>query len=188
MTVAITRTDHDAVGLRGLASQEKDAQVARRLLALALVMEGFSRSDAARAAGMERQTLRDWVHRYNDRGVAGLSDRRHAGGAGPKLSAEEREQVASWVRRGPELAEDGVVRWRLSDLRRRILDRFFVFLDERRVGRMLKALRFSHVSARPHHPQADAEAQRAHKKLRRPCCGGYPGGSARATHRTLVAG
>ena len=188
MTVAITRTEHDAAGLRALASREGDAKVARRLLALAMVMEGFSRTDAASATGMDRQTLRDWVHRYNEGGVAGLSDQPHAGGPEPKLNPEEKEQLAAWVRQGPSLEEDGLVRWRLSDLRRRILDRFFVLLDERSVGRMLKAMRFSHISVRPRNPKADTEAQQAHKKLRHPCGECRPAGRARSAHRTLVAG
>jgi len=168
MTVAITRTEHDAAGLRALASREGDAKVARRLLALAMVMEGFSRTDAASATGMDRQTLRDWVHRYNEDGVVGLSNQPHAGGPEPKLNPEEKEQLAAWVRQGPSLEEDGLVRWRLSDLRRRILERFFVILDERSVGRMLKAMHFSHISVRPRNPKADTEAQEAHKKTSQP--------------------
>ena len=151
-----------------MASREGDAKVARRLLALAMVMEGFSRTDAASATGMDRQTLRDWVHRYNEDGVVGLADQPHAGGPEPKLNPEEKEQLAAWVRQGPSLEEDGLVRWRLSDLRRRILERFFVILDERSVGRMLKAMRFSHISVRPRNPKADTEAQQAHKKTSQP--------------------
>src|SRR5208337_4800208 len=82
----------------------------------------------------------------------------------PKLSAEEKTQLAAWVRQGPDIAEDGVVRWRLRDLRDRILARFFVLMDERSVGRILKTLTFSHISVRPRHPQADAAAQAGHKK------------------------
>ncbi len=62
----------------------------RRMLALALVREGASRTDAAQAAGMDRQTLRDWVHRYNAEGFAGLRDR-HGGGA-PRLLSPEQER------------------------------------------------------------------------------------------------
>jgi transposase len=113
---------------------------------------------------MDRQTLRDWVIRYNEHGLTGLSDLPKRGGAAPKLSAEEKVVLAEWVRQGPDLAEDGVVRWRLSDLRERILARFFVVMDERSVGRILKTLTFSHISVRPRHPQADGEAQEAHKK------------------------
>jgi transposase len=164
MTVQITRRDHDAASLREHASRACEASVVRRLLALALVLEGHSRVEAAKTCGMDRQTLRDWVHRYNEQGIDGLSDRPHGGGAPPKLTVEEKTQLAAWVRQGPNVAEDGVVRWRLRDLRDRILARFFVPMDERSVGRILKTLTFSHISVRPRHPQADAAAQEAHKK------------------------
>jgi transposase len=164
MTVRITRIEHDAAALRQHAARVGEAPVVRRLLALALVLEGHGRAEAATACGMDRQTLRDWIIRYNERGIAGLSDHPHGGGASPKLSVEEKAQLARWVREGPDIAEDGVVRWRLRDLRDRILARFFVPMDERSVGRILKTLRFSHVSVRPRHPQADAAAQEAHKK------------------------
>jgi transposase len=164
MTVQITRRDHDAASLREHASRACEASVVRRLLALALVLEGHGRVGAAKTCGMDRQTLRDWVHRYNEQGIDGLSDRPHGGGAPPKLTVEEKTQLAAWVRQGPNVAEDGVVRWRLRDLRDRILARFFVPMDERSVGRILKTLTFSHISVRPRHPQADAAAQEAHKK------------------------
>ena len=165
MTVQITRLDFDASALRKQAALVTEATVARRLLALALVLEGHSRSAAAKTCGMDRQTLRDWVIRYNEAGIPGLSDRPHGGGAQPKLSDAEKAQVAHWARQGPDLAEDGVVRWRLCDLRDRILARFFVPMDERSVGRILKTLTFSHISVRPRHPQAVAAAQEAHKKI-----------------------
>jgi transposase len=87
--VAITRTELDATGLRRAASRERDAAAARRMLALALVLEGASRTEAARAAGMDRQTLRDWVHRYNAEGPAGLRDRPGERGPKPRLTAEQ---------------------------------------------------------------------------------------------------
>jgi transposase len=163
MTVKITRLDLDAAGLRAEASKATEGKVARRLLALAFVLEGRSRKQAAQSCGMDRQTLRDWVISYNEHGVAGLSGRAHAGGPAAKLTAQEKLQVAKWVRRGPE-PEEGLVRWRLCDLRRRIRDRFFVLMDERSVSRLLKELKFSHVSVRPRHPKADPAAQEAHKK------------------------
>ena len=89
MTVAITRTELDAAGLRAAASRCKDAAAARRMLALALVMEGHSRSEAARAAGMDRQTLRDWVHRYNESGLAGLYNTPERGRPPRKLTPEQ---------------------------------------------------------------------------------------------------
>src|ERR1700761_1464330 len=164
MTVQITRLEHDAAALRQHAGRVSEAPVARRLLALASVLEGHSRAEAARSCGMDRQTLRDWVIRYNEHGIAGLSDLPKRGGAAPKLSIEEKSVLREWVQQGPDLAEDGVVVWRLCDLRDRILARFFVPMDERSVGRILKTLTFSHISVRPRHPQADAAAQEAHKK------------------------
>ena len=116
---------------------------------------------------MDRQTLRDWVIRYNEHGVLGLADRPHGGGPSAKLTDAEKAMLAQWVREGPDAAEDGIVRWRLRDLKQRILARFFVLLDERSISRILKTMDFSHISVRPRHPQADAEAQEAHKKTSR---------------------
>ena len=79
MTIAITRHEPGAGELRREAARCRDARAARRMLALALVLEGSSREEAARAAGMDRQTLRDWVHRYNAEGVEGLRDRPRPG-------------------------------------------------------------------------------------------------------------
>ena len=164
MTVRITRLEHDADALRQHAARLTEARASRRLLALALVWEGHGRADAAKSCGMDRQTLREWVIRYNEHGIPGLSALPKGGGAAPKLLVAEKAVLAGWVQQGPDLAEEGVVRGRLCDLRERILARFFVVMDERSVGRMLKTLSFSHISVRPRHPQADAEAQEAHKK------------------------
>ncbi len=128
--VLIGREDMDAAALRREASRSRDASAARRMLALALVLEGRSRTEAAQSCGMDRQTLRDWVHRYNAEGLEGLKDRR-APGAAPRLSAEQQAEVAEWVRQGPELAQHGVVRWRRIDLARAIEQRFGVELAER---------------------------------------------------------
>ena len=114
--IAITRSDHDAAGLRRAAAASRDAGAARRMLALALVLEGASRADAASACGMDRQTLRDWVHRYNDGGLPGLSNRQGAVGPKPRLTAEREAAVAALVRAGPDPAKHGVVRWRRVDL------------------------------------------------------------------------
>ena len=105
--IKITRNDLDAAGLRRVARRTVSVAASRRMLALALVMEGTSRAEAAEAAGMDRQTLRDWVHRFNEEGLAGLADRQ--GDVGPKrlLSPEQESEVAEWVRRGPDLAEHG---------------------------------------------------------------------------------
>lgn len=159
MVVAITRTDLDASGLRRAASRSREANAARRMLALALVLEGASRTQAAEACGMDRQTLRDWVHRYNEAGVAGLRDKRGRRGPKPRLTAMQEAEVAELVRQGPDLAEHGVVRWRRVDLSRVIEARFGVRLAERTVGMLLHRLGFHRLSARPRHPGHDAAAQ-----------------------------
>jgi transposase len=113
---------------------------------------------------MDRQTLRDWVHRFNAEGVAGLSDRPHAGGVRARLSPAQQEQVADWVRAGPVLEKDGVVRWRRIDLQAKIAETFGLHLHERSVGKLLRRLGFRHISVRPRHPRAEVSAQEAHKK------------------------
>ena len=162
--VAITRSELDAAGLRRAASRSRDADATRRMLALALVLEGRTRSEAAKLCGMDRQTLRDWVHRYNEQGLPGLSDRVPPG-AKPRLSPEQTEAVARLVREGPTASEHGVVRWRRVDLSRVIKRRFGVDLAERSVGDLLRRLGFRRLSARPRHPGHDAAAQEAHKNV-----------------------
>jgi transposase len=164
MTIAVTRTDLEAGGLRAAAGRTRDAAAARRMLALALVLEGATRSEAARAAGMDRQTLRDWVHRYNASGLEGLKNQVNPGGPPRKLSAAQEAAVAEWVREGPKLEEHKVVRWRCCDLRDEIARHFGVAMHERTVGKLLARLNFSRVSVRPRHPEQDMAAQEAHKK------------------------
>lgn len=163
MAVEITRNDLSAGELRLAAARTKDANAARRMLALALVLEGVDRRAAAESCGMDRQTLRDWVHRYNAEGIAGLSNRRSAGRA-PRLTPEQKAVLARMVREGPDLETDGVVRWRRIDLKRRIEERFGVVMHERTVGKQLAALGFRRLSVRPQHPKSDPEAQEAFKK------------------------
>ena len=165
--ITIIRNDHDAAGFRRTSAASRDAVAARRMLALALVLEGASRADAARACGMDRQTLRDWVHRYNGEGLSGLSglsDRTGAVGPRPRLSPEQAAVVAELVRAGPDPAVHGVVRWRRADLATVIAQRFDVTLAERTVGTLLRRLGFVRLSVRPQHPAHDAAAQSAHKK------------------------
>jgi transposase len=162
--VAITRTEHSAADLRRAAARMREAPAARRLLAIALVLEGRSRGEAALACGMERQTLRDWIHRYNTEGLAGLSNRSPPGPA-PRLTPAQKARVAEWVRRGPDpTRHGGLVRWRRRNLRDETATTFGVTLAERTVGDLLRELKFSRVSVRPHHPQRAAAAQEAFKK------------------------
>jgi len=164
MTIAITRTGLDAAGFRREAAREKDAAASRRMLALALVQEGRTRTEAAQAAGMDRQTLRDWVHRYNETGLEGLKNRTGACGPRRKLTEEQEAEFAAWVREGPNQDVHKVVRWRCKDLRDEIARRFGVEMHERTVGKLLARLNFSRVSVRPRHPEQDIAAQEAHKK------------------------
>jgi transposase len=164
MSAAIAlRTDFTANQLRVLAGKVTNANQARRLLALAAVYDGKSREEAARIGGMDRQTLRDWVHRLNELGPDGLIDRKPPGGK-PKLSVEQREALRQLVEDGPDPARHGVVRWRCVDLKTVLSERFAVDLSEVSLGRELKKLGFSHISARPRHPGQDAQAIAAYKK------------------------
>jgi transposase len=163
--LAITRTDMSAADLRAAAKRSRDAKQASRILAIAMVLDGFSREEAARLCGMDRQTLRDWVHRYNKAGLGGLADLSRSGRSAC-LSWVEQGKVASWVEEGADLARDGVVRFRRADLRDRIAAEFGVELHERSVGKLLRRLDFRHLSVRPQHPQSDPAAQEAFKKLR----------------------
>lgn len=168
VAVAITRMDLDAAGLRRAAKRTGNGAAGRRMLALALVLEGSSRTDAARAGAMDRQTLRDWVHRYNAEGIAGLSDRVAGRGPKPRLTREQEAELAEMIRRGPDLAEHGVVRWRLADLARVITSRFGVTLAERSVGDLLRRLGFRRLVARPRHPGHDAQAQASFRQTSPP--------------------
>jgi transposase len=150
-----------------LATRCRDAGQVRRLLAIAAVIDGASRMDAARIGGMDRQTLRDWVHRFNSEGPDGLVNRT-APGATPKLTKEQRAQVAALVERGPIPAVDGVVRWRACDLQQWIREEFAVSVSDDTVYRMLKALGYAHVSARPKaYNQNDAAIDAFKKTLAR---------------------
>lgn len=164
MTVRIVRQELTVSDLRLEAGRSKDAAYARRVLALALALEGAPRKVAADSCGMDRQTLRDWVHRYNAEGLSGLHDRPHGGGSAGKLTDAQTAELAAWVRAGPDLEKDKIVRWRRKDLQRRIAERFLVTFHERSVGKLLKRLNFRHISVRPRNPKADQAAQEAHKK------------------------
>ena len=170
MSAAIQiRTDYDAGQLRRLAKRSKCSKQSRRLLSLAAIYDGMSRADSARVGGMDRQTLRDWVHRFNDEGPDGLFDRKENGSV-RRLSAEQWKELALIVATGPDLERDGVVRWRRVDLKAVIEERFGVSYSERYVSQILHDLGFSHMSARPRHPAQDAEVIRAFKKTSRTRC------------------
>src|SRR5215510_1306734 len=115
MCAVVIRDDISPQELRRQARQDSDGRVAARLFAIANALEGMDRANAARLAGMDRQTLRDWVHRYNEEGIAGLSNRA-APGCSPKLSEGQMAAPKAVVLARPDPAVDGVVRWRSVDL------------------------------------------------------------------------
>jgi transposase len=159
----VLRDDYTASQVRKLAARTKDANQSRRLLSIAAIYDGMNRTQAARMGGMDRQTLRDWVHRFNAEGPDGLLDHWYEGPPG-KLSKEQRNELAEIVEAGSELAKDGVVRWRRSDLKTVIAARFGVVYSERSVSRLPHELGFSHLSARPRHPAQDEAVIQAFKK------------------------
>ena len=161
------RVDYSAAELRRLAAASRNANQSRRLLSLAAVVDGMNRTVAARIGGMDRQTLRDWVHRFNEHGPEGLLDGWSKGPA-PRLSAEQRGEIAQLVESGPDRAVHGVVRWRRIDLRRIIVERFGVAYHERTIGKLLRTLGFSHISARPRHPAQDQPTIEEFKKTSPP--------------------
>jgi transposase len=146
-----------------LAKRAKDAAQARRLLAIAAVLDGASRTEAAKAGGMDRQTLRDWVIRFNELGPEGLINRPSPGCPG-KLGPEHKAYLTRLVDDGPIPAVDGVVRWRACDLIMRLYEEFGISVSDDTVYRTLKELGFSHVSARPKAYKQDPETIKAFKK------------------------
>ena len=163
VAVTITRLDRTAEELRRLAGQCHDGGRVRRLLALSLVLEGHPRREAAELCGMDRQTLRDWVHRYNAEGVDGLVSVR-TGGRTAALTAEQMAELKELVVQGPDPEKHHVVRWRCVDLRDEVARRYSVGVDERTIAKWLRKLGLTRLQPRPFHPKKDAAAQEAFKK------------------------
>jgi len=189
MSVCIAlRDDYDGGELRRLAKRSRDPRQVRRLLALAAAYDGSNRADAAKAGGMDRQTLRDWAHRFNEEGPEGLKNR---AGAGRRrlLNDKQMGELSVIVATGPDPAIDGVVRWRRIDLKRVIEERFGVTYSERAISGLLAALSFSHISARPQHPKQDQQVIEAFKKKLSPYARGPHSRSAQGqADRDLVPG
>ena len=161
--LTITRTDHTAGELRAEAARSRDGAQVRRLLALAQVLEGRPRAEAAAQNGMDRQTLRDWVHRYNADGTEGLKSRSSPGRA-PALSATQKAELKALAIKGPDPEKDKVVRWRCLDLREQVVARFNVEVHESTIGKWLRQLGLTRLQPRPYHPKKDAAAEAAFKK------------------------
>ncbi|GGE21737.1 hypothetical protein GCM10011529_30490 [Polymorphobacter glacialis] len=161
------RDDFTATDLRRLAQSRRDAGQVRRLLALAVIYDGGSRSEAARTGGVGLQTVRDWVLRFNRDGPDGLIDGKAPGGR-PRLDATQRAALAAAVESGPIPAAHGVVRWRLVDLVQWIRDEFAVSISTQTLSRELRAMGYRKLTARPRHHTQDADAIPAFKKTSQP--------------------
>ena len=162
------RADFDAATLRELARRSDDAHQVRRLLALAAIYDGSSRTQAAAIGGVTLQIVRDWVLRFNAEGPAGLIDRK-APGQPRRLNPMQRAALAAMVERGPIPAVHGVVRWRVIDLCQWVLDEFEVTVSPQTLSRELRAMGYRKLSARPrHHAQAEGAIE-AFEKNSPPC-------------------
>lgn len=151
MAAAIgVRSDYTSTDLRGLARRCDDANQVRRLLAIALILDGGSRSEAAKIAGVTLQIVRDWVLRFNEGGPDGLATRK-APGRASILNDEQRARLAEIVETGPIPAAHGVVRWRLCDLAQWVWDEFELSVTRYTLGRELRAMGYRKLSARPRH-------------------------------------
>jgi transposase len=157
------RADLEPVELRALARRERSGRVSSRMLAIANALEGMSRADSARLAGMERQALRDAVVRYNAEGIAGLHDRPKSGRP-LRLTPGQVEKLIAHVLAGPKPERDGISSYTLPDLCVWVERRFKVRYEESGMSRLVRRLGLSWQKARPRHPRGDAEAQAELKK------------------------
>ncbi len=161
------RAEFDGEMLRLLARQTKDANQARRLLALASIYDGGSRADAARLGSVTIQIVRDWVVRFNARGPDGLINGK-APGKPSLLNDDQRAALAQAIERGPTPYLDGVVRWRLCDLAQWLCEEFRVSVSEQTLGREVRSTGYRKLTARPRHHAQDADAAEAFKKTSPP--------------------
>jgi transposase len=163
LKVEVTRLDHTASELSALAAKCDDGAQVRRILALAMVLEGRPRREVAACNGMDRQNLPDWVHRYNEFGIEGLKSRK-SGGREPALTPEQMAQLRELVIAGPDPQIHKVVRWRCIDLQAEVARRWPVEVHQSTIGKWLDALGLTRLQPRPVHPKKDPEAERAFKK------------------------
>ena len=157
------RSDFDAAELRRQARQSNDANQARRLLSLALIYDGRSRTEAAKTGGVGLQIVRDWVVRFNAAGPEGLKDH-WSTGPDPKLTEAQLQSLVQMIEAGPIPAIHGVVRWRLVDLAGWLFDEYGVTLSESRLSRILNGLGYRKLSARPKHHEQNEHALEDFKK------------------------
>ena len=163
----LLRKDFDGKALRALAKRTKAGAQARRLLALAAIYDGGSRSAAAEMGSVGLQTVRDWVMRFNAKGPDGLIDGK-APGNSPKLNAAQRKALKEMVEAGPIPSVHGVVRWRLVDLAQWLNEEYGVSLSEPTMSREMRALGLRKISARKRHYAQDERSLEAFKKTSAP--------------------
>ena len=167
------RGDYDAGALRAAAKRTKDGPQARRLLALAAIYDGATRTEAAKIGGVGLQVIRDWVLKFNAHGRDGLIDRK-APGQPPRLNDEHRAALAAILESGPIPAIHGVVRWRIVDLCQWIFEEFRVVVAQQTLSRVLRQMGYRKLSARPrHHAQAEGAIEDFKKRMARPVCKGF---------------
>ena len=157
------RTDVPAAELRRLARREKDRAAAARMQAIAGALEGMTRAEAARLAGMERQALRDAVVRYNAEGLAGLHDRARPGRPA-RLDGAQKAALKQVVLDGPDVEATGLSAWTLAELCQEVEKRWGVSYHPSHMGKLMHQLGLSWQKARPSHPKADAAAREAFAK------------------------
>ncbi len=163
----LLRKDYDGKALRAAAKGSRDADQVRRLLALASIYDGGSRSEAAKIGGVTLQTVRDWVLNFNASGPSALIDGK-APGAEPKLNDDQRRALKELVEMGPIPSVHGVVRWRLCDLAQWLNEEYGVSLSEPTMSREMRALGFRKLSARKRHYAQDERTLEAFKKTSAP--------------------
>jgi transposase len=179
------RTDFDADQLRAIARRTKDGPQARRLLALAAIYDGASRTEAARIGGVTLQIVRDWVLKLNAHGPDGLIDRK-APGQPSRLNDAHRAALKAQLEAGPIPAVHGVVRWRLIDLIAWLWEEFRITISKQTLSRELRAMNYRKLSARPRHHAKNEAAVSAFKKLPRPIGRDRESRGERQSHRDLV--
>ena len=161
------RSDFDADGLRAIARRSKNGPQARRLLALAAIYDGATRTEAARIGGVTLQVVRDWVVKFNAHGPEGLLNRKPPGQPS-RLTNAHRAALATQLDEGPIPAVHGVVRWRLVDLMQWLWEEFRLSISKQTLSRELRAMGYRKLSARPRHHQKSEAAVAAFKKTSPP--------------------
>lgn len=156
------RDDIAPVILRRAAKEERDGVVCRRLLGIAHLLEGGSRSEAQKIACLTVNTFRIWIQRFNVQGIEGLRSKKSSGRP-RKLTSEVELTLKEQVLKGPS-SEDGIVRFRLVDLQSCLQKEHGVSIRLSGIWRQLQRLGFTWKTGRQRHPKSDEQVQEAFKK------------------------